>query len=216
MSGTPSRPEALPAFLGAFLDLAQEEVGKGVLEKVLGKSGAPSSALDPASLAALDSHRAAQIYIDMQQAIRNYFGRGARGSLLRIGRGLWQRKLEQSNFIQNAHYGILKILPLPYRCQKVLELVAKILHPGLEGTSVHLLDVDLLLVDRLGADSGSFPSDEPACFVTLGLIQAALAWATGMEMDVEEIACQSMGAQACEFKVALAGRNKAFGRKIPI
>jgi predicted hydrocarbon binding protein len=72
--------------------------------------------------------------------------------------------------------------------------------------SVHTLDLDLLLVDHSAAATLNQTSPEPICFVTLGLIQAALFWATGQEADMEEIACKAAGAPACEFKIKLGGK----------
>jgi len=70
-------------------------------------------------------------------------------------------------------------------------------------TSVHLLDIDLLLVDRGSAATQGQSHDEPICYVTLGLIQGALFWATGIEVNVTEMNCRAMGAPACEFKIKI-------------
>lgn len=62
--------------------------------------------------------------------------------------------------------------------------------------SVHTLDLDLMLVDHSAAVAGGQSSDEPICYVTLGIIQGALFWAIGQEAHVEEVACKATGAQS--------------------
>jgi predicted hydrocarbon binding protein len=65
------------------------------------------------------------------------------------------------------------------------------------------LDLDLLLVDRSAAATLGQTNVEPICFVTLGLIDRAFYWATGQEVDIEEITCKAAGAPACEFRIKL-------------
>jgi predicted hydrocarbon binding protein len=78
--------------------------------------------------------------------------------------------------------------------------VAEDFRTGGGSTSVYLLVSDLLFVDRSSAGSCWQDSTEPICFVTHGILEAALYWATGQDADVEEISCRAMGAEACEFK----------------
>jgi predicted hydrocarbon binding protein len=95
---------------------------------------------------------------------------------------------------------------VPARRRRILELVAGILRDGGGATSVHTLDMDLLLVDNSGAATAGQTSTEPICFVTLGLIRQAFFWGTAKEVDVEETACKAMGAAACEFKIKPGGK----------
>jgi predicted hydrocarbon binding protein len=53
-----------------------------------------------------------------------------------------------------------------------------------------------MLVDHSAAAAGGQSSDEPICYVTLGIIQGALFWAIGQEAHVEEVACKATGAQS--------------------
>jgi predicted hydrocarbon binding protein len=43
--------------------------------------------------------------------------------------------------------------------------------------------------------------DKPACFVTVGVLQEAMLWATGKNFKAEEVACISNGASACVYRV---------------
>jgi predicted hydrocarbon binding protein len=146
------------------------------------------------------------LYASTQQALRLYYGRGARGILLRIGEGMWARMMAQANLFEKAQLEIVRRLPVPARRRRMLELLADVLREAGGAVSVHTLDLDLLLVDHSAAATLNQTSPEPICFVTLGLIQAALFWATGQEADMEEIACKAAGAPACEFKIKLGGK----------
>lgn len=54
---------------------------------------------------------------------------------------------------------------------------------------IHTLDLDFMLVDQSAAAASGQSSDEPICYVTLGIIQGALFWAIGQEVNVEEFVC---------------------------
>ena len=189
-----------------FVEAAFQETGEKNLLPMLEKVGLLPSALEKDSLSCLDGKQAAELYALLQEALRLFYGRGARGILLRIGQRMWDRMMAQANFREKAGLEIARRLPVPARRRRVLNLVAEQLREGGGVTLVHTLDLDLLLADHCGAATVGQSSAEPICFVTLGLIQGALFWATGQEADVEEIACKATGAPACEFKVKLGGK----------
>jgi predicted hydrocarbon binding protein len=121
---------------------------------------------------------------------------------------MWNRMLAQANLLEKAEMEIVRWLPVPARRRRMLDLVADTLQTGGGSASVYTLDLDLLMVDHSAAAAINQTSTEPICFVTLGLIQAALFWATGQEADMEEIACRAVGAPACEFKIKLGASTK--------
>jgi len=186
-----------------FADAVTQEVGAEKIPSILAGSQLLPSALEKDALAGLDGMELAKVYASFQQVLRLSYGRGARGILLRIGQGMWDRMTDQSNFREKAELEIARRFPVPARRRRMLDLVAGYLREGGGTTSVHTLDLDLLLVDHCAAATAGQSSAEPICFVTLGLIQGALFWATGKEADIEEIACKAAGAPACEFKVKL-------------
>ena len=189
-----------------FVDSARQEVGADKLSIILAENHLSASLIEKSHLSHLDGADAARLYASLQQALRLFYGHGARGSLLRIGAGMWTRMLAQANFLEKAELEIVRRLPVPARRRRMLELVADTLKKGGGAASVHTLDLDLLLVDHSAAATLNQTSSEPICFVTLGLIQAALFWAAGQEVDLEEIACKAVGAPACEFKIKLGGK----------
>ena len=189
-----------------FTDSAAHEVGAEKNPVILAGNHLSPSALEKDSLDRLDGVEAAKVYASYQQALRLFYGHGARGILLLIGQSMWEKITAQANFREKAELEIARRFPVPARRRRMLELVAGYLREGGGAISVHTLDLDLLLVDHSSAATVGQTSAEPICFVTLGLIQGAFFWATGQEADMEEIACKAAGAPACEFKIKLGGK----------
>jgi predicted hydrocarbon binding protein len=188
-----------------FVETLSAEVGRETLTAVLAKSGLPEEWSRAAHFGALNDEQTAQFYARLQFALRKYYGRGARGILLRIGSKLWDRLLEDSAFGLKAQATLIRRLPKLLRRKPALDLLAKILSVTPGGISVHSQDLDLLFVDRISATTFEQADDEPICFVTLGLIRECLFWATGQEHDIEERTCRVLGAQQCEFKITIGG-----------
>jgi predicted hydrocarbon binding protein len=189
-----------------FAEAAKQEVGVEKIPTILVENHLPPTALEKDSLDQLEGMEAARIYASFQQALRQFYGHGARGILLRVGQGMWDRLTVQANFGEKAELVIARRFPIPARRRRMLDLVAGALRAGGGSTSVHTLDLDLLLVDHSAAATLGQTAVEPICFVTLGLIERAFYWATHQEADIEEIACKAAGAPACEFKIKLGGK----------
>ncbi len=192
-----------PHVLRNFVITLSEEIGQGTFAAVLSKEGLPEEWAAPSYYNSLSSERAAQMYSRLQSVLRAYYGRGARGALLRIGSRLWNRLLDDSSFGIKAQAAVIRRLPQSLRRKPTLELLARIL--GGDGISVHTLDLDLLLVDRSSPAAFEQTNAAPICFVTLGLIRECLFWAVGQEHDIEERACRTTGAPQCEFKINIGG-----------
>jgi len=188
-----------------FVVAAHEETGAEKLPQVLEKARLSPAVMDAESINRLSGRGAAEIYASLQRALRLFYGRGARGLLLRIGRNMWGRLVADANFREKAELEIIRRLPVPARRKRTLEFIAEQYRTGGGSTMVHLLDTDLLFVDRSGAATCGQESTEPICFVTHGILEAALHWATGQDADIEEISCKAMGANACEFKFTPGG-----------
>jgi predicted hydrocarbon binding protein len=189
-----------------FVDASIQEVGLEKFPAILAECGLDRTVIEKDSLTGMDPVRAAETYAALQQALRSFYGRGARGLLQRVGRGIWERMAAPTSFREKAEFEIARRLPVPARRRRALDLVAERLREGGGMLTVHTLDLDLLLVDHTGAACCGQRSAEPICYVTLGLIDGAFYWAAGHEVDVEEIACKATGAVACEFKVKLVNK----------
>jgi len=97
-----------------FIDSAAQEVGAEILPTILAEDHlSPSIIMDGAHLVHLDGAEAALLYASIQQALRLFYGRGARGILLRIGAGMWNRMLAQANLLEKAQLEIVRRLPGP-------------------------------------------------------------------------------------------------------
>lgn len=153
----------------------------------------------------MDNERTAQAYARLQSALRTYYGRGARGILLRIGAKLWDHLLNDSAFGVRAQAALIHGLPKALRRKPTLELLARILSAAPGNITVHSLDLDLLLVDQASPTTMDQSDESPICFVTFGLIRECLYWADGQVYDIEERACRAMGARQCEFKITIGG-----------
>ena len=184
----------------AFVASAVDETGTHNLPALLASSG-----LMPNDLERVEAALAADLYARFQQALRSFYGRGARGMLIRFGRSMWDRLIAEAGVIEKAELEIARRLPVPARRRRVLGLVAARLQEGGGSASLHTLDLDFLLVDHASPSAAGQKDDDPICYVTLGFIQGALFWATGKEADVEEIMCKAAGAPACEFKIKSGG-----------
>jgi predicted hydrocarbon binding protein len=194
-------PEFSPRLLSAFAQTVSAELGADELTAVLKKAGLPPHLADPAAAARLDASAAASAYADLQRALRIYYGRGARGILLRVGAQFWRRLLDAASLTVKPLIPIARALATPARPKPALDLLARLLafQPG--DITIHTLDLDLLVVDHASPSTAGQREDAPICWVTLGLVRECLLWAAGREFDVTETACRAPGARQCEFKM---------------
>lgn len=194
-----------PSIMQKFVETLSTEIGHETFRAVLSKAGLPKEWAHPIHFLALDDERTAYAYSTLQSAIRTYYGRGARGILMRIGSKLWDELLNESALGIKAQSAFIRGLPKPLRRKPALELLARILSTVNGKMTVHTLDLDLLLVDQTSPTTLNQSDDTPVCFVTFGLIRECLYWADGQEHDIEERACRAMGAHQCEFKITIGG-----------
>jgi predicted hydrocarbon binding protein len=191
-----------PTVLRQFILTTINEVGRSELAQVI----EDDSLLDVDAISSLDDLQAGATYAKIQQLLRIYYGRGARGSLLRIGQNLWGPVLHEQGILDRVLAAGMKFLPTGSRHQPALDLLAKIMRGGEGSVSVHKLDLNLLFVDSSSPTTVDLNELQPVCFVTLGLIRGVLYWATGVNYDVEETSCRAMGNDACEFKIVVSGK----------
>jgi predicted hydrocarbon binding protein len=192
-------------FLHHFVETIASELGQENLSIVLEKASLPSDWSDPARWKNLDGATAAEAYAGLQKGMRTYYGRGARGILIRVGGNLWKRLLDDAPVALKAQSKILFGLSVNARRKSALELLAKLLSDQRGDVTVHTLDLDLLLADKASPGTLEQNESEHICYVTLGLLRECLYWATGQEHDIEEIACRANGGEACEFKITIGG-----------
>ena len=187
--------------LRRFVEAVAVELGNDQFHGVLALSKLPAEWAKPETFLKMEATESAKTYAALQAALRTYYGRGARGVLLRVGQRLWRLLLEDAALGGKTQAALIKRLPLASRRKSILELLGRLLGSKSGDIAVHTLDLDLLLVDHASPAAQSQRDAHPICFVTQGLIRESLFWATGQRFDVEETSCKATGKDTCEFKV---------------
>jgi predicted hydrocarbon binding protein len=191
--------------LRRFVETVAVELGTDQFNGMLALSKLPPEWASPETFLKMDPTEAAKTYATLQAVLRTYYGRGARGVLLRVGQRLWNFLLDDAALGGKAQAALIKRLPLAARRKSILELLARLVGNQPGDMVVHNQDLDLLLVDHASPTAESQRDSTPICFVTQGLIRESLFWATGQGFDVEEISCKATGKETCEFKI-MAGK----------
>lgn len=187
--------------LRRFVETVAVELGAEQFHAMLALSKLPSEWAKPQTFQKMDMTQAAETYAVLQAAMRAYFGRGARGVLLRVGQRMWHFLLQDAALRAKAQSALIKRLPRSARGKAILELLGRFIGAGPEDITVHTLDLDMILVDHASPAAEGQHASRPMCFVTQGLIRESLLWATGQSFDVEETSCKATGHDTCEFKI---------------
>jgi predicted hydrocarbon binding protein len=187
--------------LRRFVETVAVELGADQFHVMLALSELPPEWATPQSFQKMNATKSAETYAALQGAMRTYFGRGARGVLLRVGQRMWNLLLEDAALGGKAQAALIKRLPLSRRRKAILELLGRLIGAQPDDLTVHSMDLDLLLVDHASPAAQGQRASRPICFVTQGLVRESLFWATGQNLDVEEISCKATGHETCEFKI---------------
>jgi len=158
-----------------------------------------------------DTHRDAKFseYAQVQQAVENFYGgpRGARAMMRRAGHATFQHTLKSRPAILGMVGVALKALPEGTRMKFILDRIAKASTEEVN-LPAHVEDHDdhFLFVSEACACvfRSRDPKLGPCCFVTAGVLEAAVEWATGKRHAVKEIACLQNGDDACRYRVEKA------------
>ena len=191
--------------LRRFVETVAVELGADQFHAMLALAELPAEWAKPQTFQKMDAKKSAETYAALQAAMRAYFGRGARGVLLRVGQRMWHFLLEDAALRGKAQAALIKRLPLTTRRKSILELLARLIGAQAEDITVHTLDLDLLVADHASPAAQEQRASRPICFVTQGLIRESLLWATGQNFDVEETSCKAAGHDTCEFKITTGG-----------
>lgn len=187
--------------LRRFVETVAVELGADQFHAMLALSELPPEWAKSQTFQKMNPTKSAETYATLQSAMRAYFGRGARGVLLRVGQRLWSFLLEDAALGGKAQAALIKRLPLSRRRKAILELLGRLIGAQPDDFTVHSMDLDLLVVDHASPAAQGQRASRPICFVTQGLIRESLFWATGQNLDIEETSCKATGHDTCEFKV---------------
>jgi predicted hydrocarbon binding protein len=188
--------------LRRFVETVAVELGTDQFHAMLALSELPPEWAKSKTFLKMDATKSAKTYASLQAAMRTYYGRGARGVLLRVGQRMWNFLLDDAALGGKAQAALVKRLPLVTRRRKgILEVLASLMGSRPGDITIHTLDLDLLLIDHASPAAEDQHDSHPICFVTQGLIRESLFWATGQNFDVEETSCKATGKETCEFKI---------------
>lgn len=187
--------------LERFIEAAAAELGSDQFNAMLALTSVPAEWAKPKTFSKTDPLESAKAYAALQAAMRTYYGRGARGALIRVGQRLWMHLLNDAALGGKAQAAVIRRLPLSTRRKATLELLGKFIGTETGDITVHTLDLDLLLADHISPNADGQSASAPICYVTQGLIRESLSWATGQSYDVQETSCKAMGENACEFTI---------------
>lgn len=190
-----------PKVLQRFVKILSADIGEKNLPVVLEKSGLPKKWADSENVINLNEESAAKAYAGIQQAVRAYYGRGARGILQRTGNQLWKDLLDNAPLKEKAQAKLLRGLPETPRRKSTLDMLVRLLDARYAEMSVHTLDQNLMLVDKISPTTYDQHNEEAICHVTRGLIHEAIYWATDQDPQIEESECKASGGSACEFRI---------------
>jgi hypothetical protein len=136
-----------------------------------------------------------------QHALREYYGRGARGLLIRAGRGTWESMAKNLSWQRAIQLRLIPYLPCSYKTRLALKQLCGLLsNPG-SWMQVSREGKDYYYTDCSGLGISEPMVEEPACWTMLGLIQGALESVTKRAFEVEEVSCRGAGGEACKFRI---------------
>jgi len=187
-------------FIGSFWQAAAQEMSVYSLNMILLRAG-----LEKFVEGEKDLPKPTQVSVFefglFQHALREYYGRGARGLLIRAGRGTWEIMAKSQSWQRAIQSHLIPYLPFSYKTGLGLNQLCRLLsHPG-SRPQVTKEGQDLYYLDCTGLGISEPAVGEPVCWTMLGLIQGALESVTKRAFEVEEVACRGTGAEACKFRV---------------
>jgi len=187
------------------LSAAEEVMGTNGLNAVLRLSNLdsfvnnlPPDNLEPA-IKAIE-------YAQFNQAIEDFYGRGGRGMLKRIGKASFQYAINEQPALLGVAGTALKLLPQKQRIKFILNSMVNALtksNPQVEAW-VEEEGETLAYIESSCAICHSRKSDKEICYLYLGSLGEAIEWATGKTYEVTETHCMAKGDPHCRFEIGEA------------
>lgn len=140
-------------------------------------------------------------YAALIQAIETQLGSGARGQLGRIGHAAFKHIVASDKIAWNVIAVTNRFLPPRQRIHRALAQLAKHISEPDGRAGVQKDDQRLLFVDDASDGTVGRRRNAEICWLTLGLIQECISWATGSSYDVTEVACRAKGDPGCQFEI---------------
>jgi predicted hydrocarbon binding protein len=188
------------------LKAIEEVMGKKGLDAVLHNAGLdkyidhfPPNDVEPA-ISSTD-------YAGLNQAIEEFYGRGGKGILKRIGRASFQYGVREQAALLGLAGLALKVLPKRQRVKFIFNSIGsalkKINHENeyfVDDRSEHLAYITPTCSICYGRHH-----EQPVCHVLVGSLSEAAKWATWDDLEIRETHCMSKGDKFCRFEVMMQG-----------
>ncbi len=187
-------------FTRNFMRAVEENMGSYCLHMMLRQANLERY-ITPSTSLAVEKILASE-FAAFQKAIRDYYGTGARGSLIRIGQRSLDLIMNEDAFIQKIRFLFFRLLPAEMRRKRLLEYLAGVIQQPGTIRSLFTLDKELIFVDATSDTTYQQSSSAPICWATVGMIHRAIVLSTGEEADIVEINCRAMGDEACKFRIS--------------
>ena len=181
---------------------SQEVLGENGLNAVLRASNLeqfvgnlPPNDLEP-------SIHASQ-YARLNAAIEEFYGRGGRGMLQRIGRASFQYGVREQSALLGLAGVALKLLPEKQRAKFILNSVAGALKKSNPQVQAWVEEAGdrIAYLESTCAICQERTSDTPLCHLYVGSLSEAVRWATGHAYEIVETHCLAKGDVYCRFEV---------------
>ena len=191
------------ALMRQALVAIEEVMGKHGLDAVLHAAGLeqyighlPPDDLNP-SVKSSD-------YARLNEAIEQFYGRGGRGILRRIGKASFQYAVREQSALLGLVGMAFRLLPHKQRIRFILNSMANALKRSnaMERIEVEEAGDTLAYIAHSCSICYGRHSDKPICHLYVGSIGEAVQWATGQLYHVQETHCIAKGDPYCRFEVA--------------
>jgi hypothetical protein len=142
-------------------------------------------------------------YAQLNQAIEDFYGRGGRGMLRRIGKASFQYAVREQAALLGIAGVALKLLPARQRIKFILNSMIGALkksNPQVDAWVDEGGD-KLAYCEATCAICLGRHSAEPICYLYVGSIGEAVRWATDQDYEIIETHCIAKGDPYCRFEV---------------
>jgi predicted hydrocarbon binding protein len=145
-------------------------------------------------------------YAKFNEAIEEFYGRGGKGFLRRIGKASFQYGVKEQGALLGVAGVALKLMPQKGRIKFVLNALVNALKKTNAQVNAWVEESGdkLAYCESTCAICYGRHSDQPVCHLYVGSIGEAVRWATDQEYEIIETHCIARGDPYCRFEVGEA------------
>ena len=181
---------------------AQEVMGENGLNTVLRTSGLDRY-IGNFSPDNLEPAIQTSDYARLNEVIEEFYGRGGRGMLRRIGKASFQYAVREQAALLGIVGVALKVLPTRPRIKFILDALVNALKKSNPQVDAWVEEAGntFAYCDASCAICHGRQSTDTICHLYIGSIGEAVQWATGQEFQIVETHCTAKGDPHCRFEV---------------